>query len=187
MARGPRIRQAAGPRARSKPVSRRSNSVRPRNVLALWRSSCFEGFKAFPPRRRNPYTFFSHGSAHFSVWRQSARAIGGCPNRMQAQLAGMVARPVNRSLPATRVPEAPGALYLRPILFGTNGEHRCGGDSRQRSLVDRAREAPCGIIFSGGHEGRCAFWSTTKIRGRQRRWAWSRPAETTPPPPGVRR
>ena len=77
-------------------------------------STCFEGFKAYR---------FADGSVnvfrmdrHVERMRQSARALA-LPEPDAAQLTEMVRTVIDRC--RDQVPEAPGALYMRPILFGT--------------------------------------------------------------------
>ena len=77
-------------------------------------SSCFEGFKAY--RRADGSVQIFRLDKHVARLRQSARALV-LPEPDAAQLSEMVIALVDRVRDA--VPDAPGALYLRPILFGT--------------------------------------------------------------------
>jgi branched-chain amino acid aminotransferase len=77
-------------------------------------SSCFEGFKAFRRADRSVHIF--RMDKHIDRMRQSARQLV-LPEPAPKQLADMVRAVIDRCRDA--VPEAPGALYLRPILFGT--------------------------------------------------------------------
>jgi branched-chain amino acid aminotransferase len=77
-------------------------------------STCFEGFKAF--RRADGSIHLFRMDKHIARMRQSARLLV-LPEPDAEQLAGMVRAVIDRCREA--VPEAPGALYLRPILFGT--------------------------------------------------------------------
>jgi branched-chain amino acid aminotransferase len=77
-------------------------------------STCFEGFKAF--RRADGSVHIFRMDRHIERMRQSARLLV-LPEPDPVQLADMVRAVVARCREA--VPEAPGALYLRPILFGT--------------------------------------------------------------------
>lgn len=77
-------------------------------------STCFEGFKAYR---------WSDGSInvfrmprHIERMRQSARALV-LPEPDARQLEDMIRVVIDKNRDA--VPEAPGALYLRPLLFGT--------------------------------------------------------------------
>src|SRR5580692_2199775 len=77
-------------------------------------STCFEGFKAFRRADGTVHTF--RMDRHIERMRQSARLLV-LPEPDAAQVADMVRAVINRCREA--VPEAPGALYLRPIIFGT--------------------------------------------------------------------
>jgi branched-chain amino acid aminotransferase len=77
-------------------------------------SSCFEGFKAY--RRADGSIQIFRMDRHIERMRQSARVLV-LPEPDPAQLASMVQVLVDRC--RDDVPEAPGALYLRPLLFGT--------------------------------------------------------------------
>lgn len=77
-------------------------------------SSCFEGFKAYRWADRSINVF--RMDRHIERMRQSARALV-MPAPDPVQVAAMVTALVDRV--RDEVPEPPGALYLRPILFGT--------------------------------------------------------------------
>jgi len=77
-------------------------------------SECFEGFKAYRWADGSVHVF--RMDRHIERLRQSARALV-MPEPEAAQVAEMVLAVIDRCRAA--VPEAPGALYLRPILFGT--------------------------------------------------------------------
>jgi branched-chain amino acid aminotransferase len=77
-------------------------------------SSCFEGFKAY--RRADGSIQIFRMDRHIARMLQSARMLV-LPEPDPAQLASMVQVLVDRC--RDDVPEAPGALYLRPLLFGT--------------------------------------------------------------------
>jgi branched-chain amino acid aminotransferase len=77
-------------------------------------STCFEGFKAF--RRADGSVHIFRMDRHIERMRQSARLLV-LPEPDPLQLAEMVRAVIARCREA--VPESPGALYLRPILFGT--------------------------------------------------------------------
>jgi branched-chain amino acid aminotransferase len=77
-------------------------------------STCFEGFKAYR---------WSDGSInvfrldrHIERMRQSARLLV-LPEPPVAMLSEMITSVIDRC--RAQVPEAPGALYMRPLLFGT--------------------------------------------------------------------
>ncbi len=77
-------------------------------------STCFEGFKAYRWADGSVNVF--RMDRHIERLRQSARALV-LPEPDPRQLADMVRATIDRNRDV--VPEAPGALYLRPILFGT--------------------------------------------------------------------
>ena len=77
-------------------------------------SSCFEGFKAY--RRTDGSVHVFRMDKHIARMQQSARALV-MPEPDAALVADMVVGLVDRVRDA--VPDAPGALYLRPLLFGT--------------------------------------------------------------------
>ena len=77
-------------------------------------STCFEGFKAF--RRADGSVHVFRMDRHIERMRQSAKSLV-LPVPDPQQLADMVRAVIDRCREA--VPEAPGALYLRPLLFGT--------------------------------------------------------------------
>lgn len=107
-------------------------------------STCFEGFKAYR---------WSDGSVnvfrldrHIDRMRQSARALV-LPEPDPQQLAEMVRATVDQNRAA--VPEAPGALYLRPILFGTTpniGAAATPADQAQLIVL----ASPVWDYFAGG-------------------------------------
>jgi branched-chain amino acid aminotransferase len=77
-------------------------------------STCFEGFKAYRWADGSINVF--RMDRHIERMRQSARALV-LPEPDPRQLAEMVRTTIAENRDA--VPDAPGALYLRPILFGT--------------------------------------------------------------------
>jgi branched-chain amino acid aminotransferase len=77
-------------------------------------STCFEGFKAYRWADGSVNVF--RMDRHIDRMRQSARALV-LPEPDPQQLADMVRTTIDQN--RDTVPEAPGALYLRPILFGT--------------------------------------------------------------------
>lgn len=77
-------------------------------------STCFEGFKAY--RWADGSINIFRMDKHIARMRRSAAALI-LPQPDAAQLAAMVTGVVERV--RSEVPEAPGALYLRPTLFGT--------------------------------------------------------------------
>jgi branched-chain amino acid aminotransferase len=107
-------------------------------------STCFEGFKAF--RRADESVHIFRMDRHIQRMRQSARQLV-LPEPDAAQLADMVRAVINRCRDA--VPEAPGALYLRPILFGTTANIGAAATpTTEASLIVLA--SPVWDYFSGG-------------------------------------
>jgi branched-chain amino acid aminotransferase len=107
-------------------------------------STCFEGFKAF--RHADGSIHIFRMDKHIQRMRQSARQLV-LPEPDAAQLADMVRAVVNRCRDA--VPEAPGALYLRPILFGTTGNIGAASiPAAEASLIVLA--SPVWDYFAGG-------------------------------------
>jgi branched-chain amino acid aminotransferase len=107
-------------------------------------STCFEGFKAF--RRADGSVHLFRMDRHIQRMRQSARQLV-LPEPDAAQLADMVRTVINRCRDA--VPEAPGALYLRPILFGTTANIGAAATpTAEASLLVLA--SPVWDYFSGG-------------------------------------
>lgn len=98
------------------------HEIRPTGVMDIhpaahalhYGSSCFEGFKAY--RRADGSVHVFRMDKHIARMQQSARALV-LPEPDAAQLTSMVIELVDRVRDA--VPDAPGALYLRPLLFGT--------------------------------------------------------------------
>jgi len=107
-------------------------------------STCFEGFKAF--RRADGAVHIFRMDRHIQRMRQSARQLV-LPEPDAAQLADMVRAVINRCRDA--VPEAPGALYLRPILIGTTANIGAAATpASEASLLVLA--SPVWDYFSGG-------------------------------------
>lgn len=77
-------------------------------------STCFEGFKAYRWSDGNINVF--RLDRHIERMRQSARALE-LPQPPAEMLSSMVISVIDRV--RAQVPEPPGALYMRPLLFGT--------------------------------------------------------------------
>ncbi|HEX3914707.1 MAG TPA: branched-chain amino acid aminotransferase [Steroidobacteraceae bacterium] len=88
--------------------------ISPAAHMLHYASTCFEGFKAF--RRADGSVHIFRMDRHMQRLLQSARQLVLPPPDI-AQVADMVRAVIKRCRDA--VPEAPGALYLRPIIFGT--------------------------------------------------------------------
>lgn len=88
--------------------------ISPAAHMLHYASTCFEGFKAF--RRADGSVYIFRMDRHILRLQQSARQLV-LPEPDAAQVAEMVRAVIKSCRDA--VPEAPGALYLRPIIFGT--------------------------------------------------------------------
>ena len=107
-------------------------------------STCFEGFKAF--RRADGSIHIFRMDRHIARMQQSARQLV-LPVPDAKQLAEMVHAVIDRCREA--VPEAPGALYLRPILFGTTANIGAAATpAAEASLLVLA--SPVWDYFAGG-------------------------------------
>lgn len=133
-------------------------------------SSCFEGLKSHRWADGSINVF--RMDRNIARMRQSARALM-LPEPDAGQLAEMIREVCTRNRDA--IPEAPGALYLRPLLFGTTPnigaaatpskdacllvlgspvwDYFAGGMKPLRILVDeRMRTAPhLGVVKTGGN------------------------------------
>ena len=99
-----------------------TSEIRPTEAISMhpgahvlhYASSCFEGFKAYrgPDGQVNVFRM----DRHIERLRQSARALA-LPLPGTEQLDQMIRALIDRTRKS--VPDAPGALYLRPLLFGT--------------------------------------------------------------------
>src|SRR5271170_5994490 len=119
-------------------------SLHPAAHVLHYSSTCFEGFKAYRWADGSVHVF--RMDRHIQRMRQSARALV-LPEPDPAQLAEMVRAVINRCRDA--VPEAPGALYLRPILFGTTANIGAAATpTADASLVVLA--SPVWDYFAGG-------------------------------------
>ncbi|HTV94839.1 MAG TPA: branched-chain amino acid aminotransferase [Steroidobacteraceae bacterium] len=107
-------------------------------------STCFEGFKAFRHADGSVHTF--RMDRHIERMRQSARQLV-LPEPDPAQLAAMVRSVIARC--RDQVPEAPGALYLRPILFGTTANIGAAATPASEALL-LVLASPVWDYFAGG-------------------------------------
>jgi branched-chain amino acid aminotransferase len=89
-------------------------SLHPAAHALHYGSECFEGFKAYRHADGSIHVF--RMDRHVARMQQSARALI-LPEPDAAQLTDMVLSLIDAV--RTEVPAAPGALYLRPLLFGT--------------------------------------------------------------------
>jgi len=118
--------------------------ISPAAHVLHYASTCFEGFKAFRWKDGSIHIF--RMDRHIERMRQSARQLV-LPEPDPAQLREMVRAVIDRCREA--VPEAPGALYLRPILFGTTANIGAAATpSAEASLLVLA--SPVWDYFAGG-------------------------------------
>jgi branched-chain amino acid aminotransferase len=107
-------------------------------------STCFEGFKAYRWADGSIHVF--RMDRHIERMRQSARSLV-LPEPDARLLEEMIRATIDRNREA--VPEAPGALYLRPILFGTTPNiGAAGAPATEASLIVLA--SPVWDYFAGG-------------------------------------
>jgi len=88
--------------------------IHPAAHVLHYASTCFEGFKAYRWADGSVNVF--RMDRHIERLRQSARALV-LPEPDAAQLSQMIRATIEQN--RKEVPEAPGALYMRPLLFGT--------------------------------------------------------------------
>lgn len=107
-------------------------------------STCFEGFKAYRWSDGSINVF--RMDRHIERMRQSARALV-LPEPDVRQLEEMIRATIDRNRDV--VPEAPGALYMRPILFGTTPNiGAAGAAATEANLIVIA--SPVWDYFAGG-------------------------------------
>ena len=107
-------------------------------------STCFEGFKAYRWADGSIHLF--RMDRHIERMRQSARQLV-LPEPDATQLAMMVRTVVERC--RDQVPEAPGALYLRPILFGTMANIGAAATPSSEAML-MVLASPVWDYFAGG-------------------------------------
>ena len=107
-------------------------------------SSCFEGFKAYRWADGSIHLF--RMDRHLERMRQSARHLV-LPEPDPTQLTTMVRAVIERC--RDQVPEAPGALYLRPILFGTMANIGAAATPSSEALL-LVLASPVWDYFAGG-------------------------------------
>jgi branched-chain amino acid aminotransferase len=88
--------------------------ISPAAHVLHYASTCFEGFKAYRWKDGSINVF--RMDRHIERMRQSARLLV-LPEPSAAMLSEMILSVIDRC--RAQVPEAPGALYMRPLLFGT--------------------------------------------------------------------
>jgi branched-chain amino acid aminotransferase len=107
-------------------------------------STCFEGFKAYRWADGTIHVF--RMDRHVARLRQSAQLLS-LPVPDATQLEKMILETIDRN--RTQVPEPPGALYMRPVLFGTMPNIGAASQpSNEATLVVLA--SPVWDYFAGG-------------------------------------
>ncbi len=107
-------------------------------------STCFEGFKAYRDSDGSVHVF--RMDRHIARMRQSARQLV-LPEPDAQQLADMVRAVVNRCRDA--VPDAPGALYLRPFIIGTTANIGAAATPASEAMLV-VLASPVWDYFAGG-------------------------------------
>jgi branched-chain amino acid aminotransferase len=119
-------------------------SLNPAAHVLHYCSSCFEGFKAYKRSDGGIHVF--RLNRHIERLQQSARLLV-LPEPDANLVRGMVLSLVDRS--RGEVPDAPGSLYLRPLLFGTTPNIGAAATpADQATLVVMA--SPVWDYFAGG-------------------------------------
>lgn len=142
--------------------------IHPAAHVLHYASTCFEGFKAYRWSDRSIHLF--RVDRHIERLRQSARALL-LPEPDSKQLSGMIHATVRMARDV--VPEAPGALYLRPVLFGTTPNIGAAGTSAAEaqlvvlaSLVwDYFGFKPLRILVDDQHSRSAALMGCVKTGG----------------------
>jgi branched-chain amino acid aminotransferase len=129
-------------KAEMKPVA--PIELSPAAHVLHYASTCFEGFKAFRHADGSVHVF--RMDRHIQRLRQSARQLV-LPEPDAAQLADMVRAVISRSRDV--VPEAPGALYLRPMLIGTTANIGAAATPASDALL-MVLASPVWDYFAGG-------------------------------------
>lgn len=118
--------------------------IHPAAHVLHYASTCFEGFKAY--RWADGSINLFRMDRHVERMRQSARLLV-LPVPEAEQLAQMVLAVIDRV--RAQVPEPPGALYLRPLLFGTMPNiGAASAPSNEATLIVLA--SPVWDYFAGG-------------------------------------
>lgn len=125
-----------------KPVG--SIEISPAAHMLHYASTCFEGFKAF--RRADGSVHLFRMDRHMQRLLQSTRQLV-LPEPDIAQVADMVRAVIDRCRDA--VPAAPGALYLRPIVFGTTANIGAATTPTTEAMLI-VLASPVWDYFSGG-------------------------------------
>lgn len=107
-------------------------------------STCFEGLKAH--RGSDGVVRIFRGDRHIARLRRTADLVQ-LPVPPAALLEEMIVGAVEQNL--DEVPEAPGALYLRPMLLGTDANIGAAASPSESALL-AVVASPVGDYFAGG-------------------------------------
>lgn len=118
--------------------------IHPAAHVLHYASTCFEGFKAYRWADGSVNVF--RMDRHIERMRHSARALA-LPEPDAGQLAEMVRQVIDRN--RAQVPEAPGALYLRPLLFGTTANIGAASQPPAEAMLV-VMASPVWDYFAGG-------------------------------------
>jgi branched-chain amino acid aminotransferase len=119
-------------------------AVHPAAHVLHYASTCFEGFKAYRWADGSIHVF--RMDRHIARLRQSAQLLS-LPVPDARQLEKMVLETIDRN--RAQVPEPPGALYMRPVLFGTMPNIGAASQpSNEATLIVLA--SPVWDYFAGG-------------------------------------
>jgi branched-chain amino acid aminotransferase len=118
--------------------------IHPAAHVLHYSSTCFEGFKAYRWADGSVHVF--RMDRHIARLRQSAQLLS-LPVPDAAQLEKMILETIDRN--RAQVPEPPGALYMRPVLFGTMPNIGAASQpSNEATLIVLA--SPVWDYFAGG-------------------------------------
>lgn len=137
-------RYADGRWSDSKLIQANEFSIHPGAHCLHYGSSCFEGLKAY--RWEDDSIAIFRPDRHIERMMQSAATLR-LPVPDPDVLMQMLVDIVNDA--ATEIPPAPGALYLRPVLIGS--DHNIGAASTpSASAILYILASPVGDYFAGG-------------------------------------
>ncbi|WP_111493869.1 MULTISPECIES: branched-chain amino acid aminotransferase [Marinobacter] len=118
--------------------------LHPASHVLHYGSSCFEGLKAY--RMPDGDVRIFRLERHVARFQRSAALL--CLPQPPAEMVEAMIREVVE-LARDIIPEAPGALYLRPTLIGTEANIGAAGASSAEALV-YILASPVGDYFAGG-------------------------------------
>jgi len=132
--------------------------ISPAAHVLHYSSTCFEGFKAYKWADGSVNVF--RMSSHIERMCQSARSLA-LPEPDPDQLETMITTVIDRV--RDQVPDAPGALYMRPILFGTTPNIGAAANP-PRELMLIVLASPVWDYFSGGMKALKIYVETEATR-----------------------